>query len=115
MTKQECEEAYRDFLADDERFKAALEKVTTEWKHSCEHYLTNEAMNRVAWLGQASACYAMGIPSVFRGGFYLLSEPQQARANKLAHEALNAWLRANGRPEVSIEQAMSSDRQSELY
>lgn len=115
MTKQECEEAYRDFLADDARFGAALESVITEWKHSCEHYLTNEAMNRVAWLGQASACYAMGIPSVFRGGFYLLSEPQQAHANELAHAALNRWLEANGRPAVTMEQAMSSDRQSELY
>lgn len=115
MTKQECEEAYRDFLGDDARFRSALESVTREWKHSCEHYLTNEAMNRIAWLGQASACYAMGIPSVFRGGFYLLTEEQQAHANEVALEALNGWLAANGREPVTLEQAMSSGRQSELY
>lgn len=115
MTKEECEVAYRDFLADDERFRSALEAVTREWKHSCEHYLTNEAMNRVAWLGQASACYAMGIPSVFRGGFHLLSEEQQAHANEIALEYLNRWLERNGRPTVTMDEAMSSSRQSELY
>lgn len=115
MTKDECEAAYRDFLADDERFRSALDSVITEWKHSCEHYLTNEAMNRIAWLGQASACYAMGIPSVFRGGFHLLSEEQQQHANELALEALNKWLKANGRDVVTMEAAMSDGRQSELY
>lgn len=115
MTKDECEAAYRDFLADDDRFRAALVGVVSEWKHSCEHYLTNEAMNRIAWLGQASACYAMGMPAVFRGGFHLLSEEQQQHANEVALEALNSWLKTNGRSEVSLEDAMSSGRQSELY
>ena len=115
MTKDECETAYRDFLVDDQRFRDALDKVIVEWKHSCEHYLTNEAMNRIAWLGQASACYAMGIPSVFRGGFHLLSEEQQAHANEVALEYLNRWLVANGRPEATMEQAISAGRQSELY
>lgn len=115
LSKQECEEAYRNFLADDARFRDALEHVTREWKHSCEHYLTNTAMNRIAWLGQASACYATGIPSAFRGGFYLLTEVQQAHANETALEYLNRWMAANGRPVATMEQAMSSDRQSELY
>ena len=54
MTVTDCEEAYRDFLADIPRFEAALNRVITEWVHSCEHYLTNQKMNRIAWLGQAS-------------------------------------------------------------
>ena len=115
MTKEECESAYRDFLADDQRFRDALGHVISEWKYSCEHYLTNEAMNRIAWLGQASACYAMGIPAVFRGGFHLLSEEQQQHANEIALEYLNRWIVANGRSEVTMEQAMSASRQSELY
>jgi len=36
MTKAQCEEAYREFLADTLRFAFTLEKVVTEWKHSCE-------------------------------------------------------------------------------
>lgn len=115
MTKAECESAYREFLADESRFADALEHVITEWKHSCEHYLTNSAMNRIAWLGQAAACYAMGIPSSFRSGFFLLTEAQQTAANEVALRFLNRWLSQNGRPEVTMEEAYSGDRQSDIY
>ena len=114
MSKAECEEAMRDLLADIPRFKAALESVVTEWKHSCEHYLTNAAMNRVAWLGQAATCYALGIPAVYRGGFYLLTERQQKAADKTALAALNKWLKANGRKPVGMEEA-APDREMEIY
>lgn len=115
MTKNECNEAYREFLADIPKFKKALKHVITKWKHSCEHYLTNAAMNRIAWLGQASACHALGIPSVFRGGFGLLTEDEQQRANETALVYLNKWLVANKRPKVTLEEAMSGDRQSDIY
>lgn len=115
MTKAQCEIAYRDFLSSEERFSEALEHVISEWKHSCEHYLTNSAMNRIAWLGQAAACYAMGIPSSFRSGFFLLSEKQQEEANQVALRYLNRWLSANGRPEVTMEEAYSGERQSDIY
>ena len=115
MTNKECEEAYRDFLADTEKFKSALASVITEWKHSCEHYLTNISMNRIAWLGQAAACYATGIPSRFRGGFYMLTGEQQEEANETALSALNEWLNANGREPVTMEEALSHGRQSDIY
>lgn len=115
MTKAQCEEAYRAFLADLGRFEAALSVVTSEWKHSCEHYLTNVAMNRIAWLGQASACQALGIPASYRGGFFLLSEAEQTAANEMALKYLNKWLAANGRPEVTMEEAYSYERQSDIY
>uniref|UniRef100_A0A6M3IL11 ParB-like N-terminal domain-containing protein n=1 Tax=viral metagenome TaxID=1070528 RepID=A0A6M3IL11_9ZZZZ len=114
MTKRQCEEAYQTFLADLPRFSEALGHVITEWKHSCEHYLTNSAMNRIAWLGQASMCYATGVPAVFRGGFYLLSDSQQKEANEMALVYLNKWLIANGRKEVSMMEALS-DNQMDLY
>lgn len=114
MSKQECEEEYRAFLADSPRFKAALHGVITEWRHSCEHYLTNAAMNRIAWLGQAAMCYATSIPAIFRSGFFLLTPLEQETANQAALEALNKWLLANGRDEVSMDQAYTS-RQSDIY
>jgi ParB-like chromosome segregation protein Spo0J len=115
LTKEECERMYQSFLTSDEAFSAALEHVITEWKHSCEHYLTNAAMNRIAWLGQAAACSAMGIPSSFRGGFNLLTEAQADRANEIALEYLNKWLEANGRPTVTMDEAYSGSRQSDIY
>lgn len=114
MNKAQCEEAMRKLLADLTKFRAALRGVITEWKHSCEHYLTNASMNRVAWLGQAATCYALGIPAVYRGGFYLLTEKQQAAANKAALAALNEWLVANGRDKVGMDEA-APDREMEIY
>lgn len=115
MTKQECEEAYRDFLSNIPLFENTLEKVITEWKYSCEHYLTNIAMNRIAWLGQASACYALGIPATYRGGFYLLTEEQQDRANESALRYLNKWLISNRLDPITMEEATSNNRQSDIY
>lgn len=113
-TQEDGEEVYRSFLADLGAFEAALETVTAQWKHSCEHYLTNDRMNRIAWLGQASLAQAKGIPSMCRGGFRRLSEAEQYAANMLALSYLNRWLRANERPEVMLGEAVGRT-EAELY
>lgn len=114
MSKADAEEAYRAFLADDQAFRSALRRVLSEWPNSCEHYLSNENMNRIAWLGQASACIALGLPAVFRGGFNRLTEREQTRANLTALEALNEWLVGRGEPALTIETA-ASRTQANLY
>jgi len=115
MTAEQCEQAFAEFLGDDNRFSLALNGVITEWKYSCEHYLTNKSMNRIAWLGQASMCYATGVPSKYCAGFNLLTEEQQEKANQIALTFLNKWLVANNRPEVTMNFALSIGRQVELY
>lgn len=112
---KECQEAYRDFLADEDRFRKAAQAVTREWVHSCEHYLTNFAMNRIAWIGQAATCYDTGIPSVYCSGFNLLTDEQKEAANEIALDALNDWLVENGREPVEMDEAMSMGRQVEIY
>lgn len=114
MSATEAECAYRDFLADDAGFRAALDRVLTEWPNSCEHYLTNDRMNRIAWLGQAGACIAMGLPARFRGGFFLLSEDQQAIADATALEYLNRWRAYRGAEPITAEQA-GSNAEVNLY
>lgn len=115
MTAEECEIAYANFLRDSDLFSDTLAKLTVEWKHSCEHYLTNKSMNRVAWLGQAAMCYHSGVPSKFCSGFNLLTIEEQTKANLVALEHLNKWLTRNGFSEVSIEDATLIGRQTELY
>jgi ParB-like chromosome segregation protein Spo0J len=115
MTKEQCEQAYCDFLADETQFRDALSHIIVEWKYSCEHYLTNVSMNRIAYLGQAALCYAKGIPSTFRSGFHLLSKEQQEKANNIALEYLNKWLQNNGREEISIEDGLMIEKQVDIY
>ena len=113
-TKPELEEEYRAFLSDDKKFRSALSRVIYEWVNSCEHYLSNECMNRIAWLGQASACIALGIPSDYRGGFNLLTEQQKDIANNSALEYLNEWLFLHGESPLTINEAQSKT-EANLY
>lgn len=93
---ESCCKAYADFLSNLPRFEAALQRVLLEWPHSCDQFLSNENINRIAWLGQSSMCIETGIPSVFRGGFRLLSRSQQTMANAMAEKYLKIWLKQKG-------------------
>lgn len=107
MTKEEAETEYASFLRDTPQFEKALDRVISEWVMSCEHYLSNESMNRIAWLGQASLCIARKIPSEFRGGYNLLTEEEQRTADETALKYLNLWLKRQGKPILTWEEAQS--------
>lgn len=114
LSDDDCMRMYAEFLADEERFKAAMQRVITEWKHSCEHYLTNEKMNRIAWMGQAAMCIETGIPSRYCGGFNQLTEEQQAKANELAAEYISKWMEANGGKRLTV-QELESKSKANIY
>lgn len=114
MGAQEAKDAYACFLSDTQRFSAALNRVITEWRYSCEHYLTNERMNRIAWLGQAAMCIETGVSKFFCGGYFLLSEHERQIADETALIYLNKWLEAYGHPSLTIEEA-ASKTQADLY
>jgi hypothetical protein len=114
LSAQQCLEMYRDFLSDIPRFNACMIRVVTEWKNSCEHYLSNECMNRIAWLGQAAMCIETGIPAQFRGGYNLLTEEQKKLADEAALSVLNLWMKNNGEQELDFESAQSKT-QANLY
>lgn len=109
-----CEISYRNFLGNSARFREALDYITSNWPNSCEHYLTNKAMNRIAWLGQAAACHALRLPAMCRGGFQLLSDEKKVEANMIALEYLNKWLEGRGMEQVTMDQA-DPDRQTAIY
>lgn len=114
MSIEEGEEKYREFLADLKRFEGALEKITNEWKFSCEHYLTNERMNRIAWLGQASVAYALGLPSACRGGYHRLTQEQKYSADQMALKYLNKWRKSRGMNQIMLADA-ASKTEADMY
>lgn len=105
MDVTDCENIYRMMLSNRKSFQYALNGVTGTWVKSCEHYLTNDKMNRVAWLGQAALCWMYGIPSRFRGGYNLLSDEEKQTADNIALNHLNKWLVEHGNNAVSMEEA----------
>jgi hypothetical protein len=107
LTDEDCIEQYREFLASPLRFRLAAHQMLKAWPNSTEHYLTNERMNRIAWIGQASMCYATGIPSRYRGGYNRLTKDQQQAADTVALDALNEWLLARDETPLTMTGAES--------
>jgi hypothetical protein len=93
MNSDEAREAYKAFLADIPRFVSAMQRVINEWPHSCEQFLTNPSINRIAWMGQAAMCIDTNVSSAFRGGFKLLTPHQQRAANSAAEQMIESWRR----------------------
>lgn len=84
---------YADLLKDLPKFEGALKTIISEWHYSCEHNLSNEGMNRIAWLGQASCALLYNVPnSVSMGGYNLLSLEEQEAVDAMAQKYLNLWL-----------------------
>lgn len=93
-TPAQARKMYAAFLKDTVRFRKVIKKVFKQWPMSCEHFLTDPHINRIAWLGQASMCIETKIPSIYRGGFFLLTSKQQRAANETAREMLERWVNA---------------------
>lgn len=115
MTHEECENQYINILTNQKLFSSILAKVIIDWKNSCEHYLTNTAMNRIAWLGQAAVCYHTGVPSRYCTAWSKIPQEEQEKANKTALIFLNKWLSSNSLDEVEINEALSLGRQVNIY
>jgi len=114
MTTEDCKAAYADFLRDSDRFAHAATQVLLEWPNSCEHYLTNERMNRIAWVGQAAMCWETGVSKFFCGGYFLLTPDEQKEADEVALGALSVWMVENGHAPLTMEEA-ASKTQADLY
>ena len=115
MTHEECQKVFIETLSNPALFADILEKLIADWKYSCEHYLTNKSMNRIAWLGQAAVCYHCGIPSRYANAWFDMPYSDQQNANDIALKYLNIWLVKNGYDEVSINEGAIIGRQVELY
>lgn len=96
FSPDQAREAYRDFLSDIPRFVSAMQRVIKEWPHSCDQFLSNDSINRIAWMGQAAMCIETGVPNCFRGGFNMLTPHQQKAANSAAYQMIEAWEKIKG-------------------
>jgi len=112
---EECEALFVSTLSDQKLFGSILEKLIVEWKNSCEHYLTNKSMNRIAWLGQAAVCFHCSVPSRYSSAWFDIPEEVRDEANETALTYLNKWLSNHGSNELEMNEALNIGRQIELY
>lgn len=110
-----CKRLFVNMFEEVNLFNQTLGDMIPEWKNSCEHYLSNKSMNRIAWLGQAAVCFKYGVPAKYSGAWFDVSEERRQVADEVALEHLNNWLLDNGYKEVTMREAKNSGRQIELY
>ncbi len=85
--KDDTLQLYASLLKDLPKFESALQTITGTWHFACEHNLSNKAMNRVAYLGQAACAVVYGVPhQMSMGGYNLLSESERADADAMAQK-----------------------------
>lgn len=81
-----------ELLGDTDHFYRVAKWMMLAFPYACEHNLTNPAMNRIAYIGQASCFYAYGITEEeVRKAWRFLSEEQRNEANETAGKALEEW------------------------
>lgn len=67
-------------------------RVVEEWPVSCENALTDQHLNKRAWIGHAAVALALGIPEdITRKAWGLLTHEQRILANKAAARAIRHW------------------------
>ena len=66
-----------------------MKKVIEEWVFSCEHNLSNNSLNRVAWLGQSACCLYAGIPyRITMENWRFVDEKKQIKACEIAEKII---------------------------
>lgn len=81
-----------DFTGNAKLYGEHMKRVAKEWKHSCEHNLSNTTQNRRAWIGHAACALAFGCPEdITREAWKFLTESQQNEANDVADLAILEW------------------------
>lgn len=92
-----------EMFNDPEKCAHNMRRVINEWRYSCEHNLTNEGLNKIAYIGQAACCLYAGIPStVTMEAWSQLSDEVQKRADRQAEKVLNEWKNKNKRIQLCL-------------
>lgn len=94
--KKQMTEKVLEMFNSKELTRENMIRVITEWKYSCEHNLTNDSLNKIAYIGQGACCIYAGVPNtITMEAWSLLSKEVQQRSDVIANEILNIWINNN--------------------
>lgn len=73
-----------------------MNHVVDNWTNSMEHNLTNNSMNKIAYIGQSACAFYDNIPAtITMEAWSLLTDEVKERSNQLAQGAIDKWNRNN--------------------
>ena len=82
-----------EFTGDADLYGSFMMRVIVEWPVACEQNLSNEGINRLAWVGHAATSLAIHCPEyVTRQAWGLLTQRQRDEANSKAQLAVDTWV-----------------------
>ena len=80
-------------LKDTSLFLETCNEVINNWNVTTKVHLTNNTINKKAWLGQACCNYKFKVPELLtRVAWGKLNTKQQIDANKVAEKVINSYL-----------------------
>lgn len=90
--EQRLQEAI-DFTGDHIGYGNAMKEVVIAWPRTMLNSLTNQSINRRAFLGHCAVCYKLGIQeSITRMAWKQLTDRQRYDADKVAQETIDKWV-----------------------
>jgi hypothetical protein len=79
-------------LSNEKEFYNTAIELIENWVISTSINLTNNGINKKAWIGQASCCYKYGLTEEStRLAWGLLTDEQKNKANKVADKIIKLW------------------------
>lgn len=86
----------RDLLSDPTEFDKEASDMVFNWPISATHNLTNKSINRRAWIGQATCCFALNVPEILtKLAWTELTTEQRNEANNIAQKIIEDYERQN--------------------
>lgn len=85
-------ESIIEFTGNYKLYGSAMFKVINLWVYSCENFLSNESINKLAYIGHIACCYEKKYPEyLVRKAWGLLTNEQRYLANNEAEKAYKTW------------------------
>lgn len=82
-----------EFTGDHIKYGQAMQKVSKKWNMTMINGLTNQSINRRAFLGHCACSYKFKCPEyITRRAWKLLTENQRVLADHVAQQTIDEWM-----------------------
>lgn len=83
-----------EFTGDHAKYGEAMKEVIIAWPRTMLNSLTNNGINKRAFLGHCAVCFKLGVQeSITRMAWKQLTDEQRYEADKVAQETIDEWIR----------------------
>lgn len=84
-----------NLLSNELLFYSVAKEMLLKWPKSTEQNLTDDSINKRAWIGQSACCYSESVPEYLtREAWGQLTETQREKANSVADKVILEYFEA---------------------